>query len=394
MRWPSAALLLLTACTGSPADAPKPDTDDTGTDAEPGCAPAPPDEGDGWPVGAPADHDLDAERLCALREALEAGDVPYIDSLHIVRGGTLVFEAQLRTGTDNFDVPWNDDPDVHTLQSATKSVSAMLVGAAMLHGDMQGLDDPMLSYFPAYTDLDNPDPRKQAWTLHDFLSMQAGLDWDEWGAPWGDPDNDLWATYTYELDYTRALMDRPLVADPGTRFTYCTICTYSLGAAVENATGTALADFAEAALLGPLGITSTTWIETPEGLPNLGGGLYLTGRDAARLGLLVAQDGVWGEERLLPAGWAAQMSAAHVQFGPELAGLGEGYGYQWWRDDLERDGTPLGIFSAQGYGGQAIYVWPDADLVVVFTGRNWGEEATTRSVPHEVMADWIIPATR
>ena len=44
-----------------------------------------------------------------------------------------------------------------------------------------------------------------------------------------------------------------------------------------------------------------------------------------------------------------------------IIAVGRGYGYQWWT--LER-----GIFAAQGHYEQLIYVVPEADMVVVFTG--------------------------
>ena len=44
---------------------------------------------------------------------------------------------------------------------------------------------------------------------------------------------------------------------------------------------------------------------------------------------------------------------------------GTGYGFQWWilSGDLE------GLCEARGRGGQAITVWPDANIIAVFTGR-------------------------
>lgn len=163
----------------------------------------------------------------------------------------------------------------------------------------------------------------------------------------------------------------------------------------ERATGTPLETFAQEALFTPLQIDSDLWITTPEGLPNVGGGLFLTGRDAAKLGQLMLQDGVWDGERLLPEGWMAASTTEHTLFSGSLTTLGRGYGYQLWLDDFtDEAGASLGIYSAQGFGGQAIYVWPEAELVVALAGSNWGAEAVTRNVPHEVMQDAVVPAVR
>ncbi|MCB9758427.1 MAG: serine hydrolase [Alphaproteobacteria bacterium] len=374
------AALLLPACQ-DPVDV------DTGQEAPPeGCMPIPEARDDGWAVGAPGAHGLDEDALCALVDELRAGDIPMVDSLHVIRGGVLVVDEVFRTEITEYDFGLNTDLEVHTLQSATKSVVNALIGVGVRRGELGGVDDRLLAYFPEYGALENPDPRKDAWTIEDFLTMQSGLDWDEWGAPWGDPDNDLWTTYVSASDYTRALLDHPLVNDPGTGFTYCTICSYALGKLVQNAADVPLADYADAQLFDPLGITTDLWVLTPERIPNMGGGLLLSGRDMARFGQLYLQDGVWDGERLLPEGWVAETITEHVSFDGPLGSLGRGYGYHWWLEDLD-DG---GIYAAQGYGGQVIYVWPAQDAVIVFTGRNWDDYE--RHVPSEVMAGGLMAA--
>jgi CubicO group peptidase (beta-lactamase class C family) len=88
------------------------------------------------------------------------------------------------------------------------------------------------------------------------------------------------------------------------------------------------------------------------------GGLYMTPRDMARLGYLMLHDGVWEGERLLPEGWVDQATTAQFETGPN-----HGYAYQWWTiEDAD-------IFYASGHYDQAIYVIPQADMVVVFTAN-------------------------
>ena len=94
-------------------------------------------------------------------------------------------------------------------------------------------------------------------------------------------------------------------------------------------------------------------------------------RDRARFGQLFLQNGRWGERQIVPGDWVAESTRAHSGTGL----TGRGYGYMWWtyqpeflRDYLRDPGLrSLRGFAASGYGGQAILVFPDAEMVAVFS---------------------------
>ncbi len=65
--------------------------------------------------------------------------------------------------------------------------------------------------------------------------MQSGLEWNEWDPPYSSPDNQMNVFFATEVDYSKAVLDLPMAADPGTQFAYNTAATASLGKAVENA---------------------------------------------------------------------------------------------------------------------------------------------------------------
>jgi CubicO group peptidase (beta-lactamase class C family) len=76
-------------------------------------------------------------------------------------------------------------------------------------------------------------------------------------------------------------------------------------------------------------------------------------RDLARFGLLFARGGRWRDKQVIPASWVAESTAAYSE-----TDTGDGYGYMWWVGD---DGG----FSARGYGGHVLVVYPRLDLVMV-----------------------------
>lgn len=81
-------------------------------------------------------------------------------------------------------------------------------------------------------------------TLEDALTMRLGFEWDEWSLPYTDPNNDLVALNSRNVDWAKALLDLPMVGDPGTIYRYNTAATTAIGQVVQNATRMPLADLA------------------------------------------------------------------------------------------------------------------------------------------------------
>ncbi len=95
------------------------------------------------------------------------------------------------------------------------------------------------------------------------------------------------------------------------------------------------------------------YVTDGEGVEFVLGGLNLTTRDYARLGLLVEQNGLWQGQQIVPADWLAESTAAS-------APGGEGYGYQWW---LPPQAEPGEVY-ARGVYGQFIWIDRDRDVVI------------------------------
>ncbi len=133
--------------------------------------------------------------------------------------------------------------------------------------------------------------------------------------------------------------------------------------------GMSLSDYASAALWQPLGMEAdASWMVDGRGEDAVEiafSGVSARLRDFGRFGLLMAQDGLWEDQRLLPEGWVRQAtvpSTPQVQPGRLYEGYPLGYQYQWWT-------LPWGdgVFTAQGVNGQFVYVDPANGLVVVQT---------------------------
>ena len=62
----------------------------------------------------------------------------------------------------------------------------------------------------------------------------------------------------------------------------------------------------------------------------------------------------------------------------------DGYGYLWWMDSW-------GGYSAHGFGGQYLFVFPALDMVAVFTG---GLPDPIFPTPHQLVKSYLLPAVR
>ena len=111
---------------------------------------------------------------------------------------------------------------------------------------------------------------------------------------------------------------------------------------------------------------STSWMEvggqrvqSVVGGSHWGGGMLIGARDHARLGLLMARGGRWGNRQILPEAWVADM------FAPSPTNAS--YGYLWWLNQgaARRPAAPASSVFAVGAGSNMIWIDPDHDLVTV-----------------------------
>ncbi len=85
----------------------------------------------------------------------------------------------------------------------------------------------------------------------------------------------------------------------------------------------------------------------------------MSARDLARIGLLYLNEGRWMETQIIPPEWIHDSTLPHSTYS------NGGYGYMWWTLPERGQLGKLGTFAALGYGGQAVYVVPEANLVFV-----------------------------
>ncbi len=343
-----------------------------------------------WAKSDPQKVGLDEGALAALDADLKNGKYPLVDSFEVFRCGRKVFaakydhdyaqiygkEAKTRgplnarlTGPYNyFDPAWHPyyhGTQLHSMQSVSKTVSSVIIGAAMLRGDFKaGLDTPVLKYFDA-AKVKNVDERKRRMTLRQVLTMTAGLDWTE-NVPYDDPRSDSSLMEATD-DWVQYVIDKPMAAEPGKIFNYSSGVSELLAHIFLKETGQDIDTYGEKYLFQPLGIEHY-WKRTPLGAVDTEGGLYLHGSDLAKIGYLYLHDGTWDGKQIVPKEWVRESVAPFIQAEEDYK-----YGFKWWL--LPRKDSQQFVWMARGFGGQELMVFPEEGLIGVFTG--WDILGTT-----------------
>jgi CubicO group peptidase (beta-lactamase class C family) len=297
-------------------------------------------------VVAPAADARTAFDASALDQRLRAEHG--VLSVLVQRDGRLLFERYYRGSSRRARL------DVF---SVTKSVVSALVGIALRDGKITSLDQRLGDYFPKYVSHAR-DRRVRKITLRELLTMTSGY-------------RDVAAVSSD--DWLRTQIDRPLAADPGRSWGYDNGSFHLLSAVLTKTTGLTASAYAQRVLFAPLGIAPPAWPTDGQGHSLGNTGLRLSSRDLLRLGDLYLHGGRWHGRQVVPAAYVRETTHAITRLGG-----GFGYGYGWWT--LSR---PSG-FSALGYGGQQIAVFPARRAVVVLTGAESPRE--------HVMDDLILPA--
>ncbi len=166
-----------------------------------------------------------------------AGAADPLNSLIIAHEDTILTEQYFRGMTANRQV---------NIKSASKSVMSALIGIALEQSHLDSVEQRISEFLPSYLN-GGSDPRKKGITIGHLLSMSSGLEGTSFG------NYDAWIASS---DWIRYALDRPLLADPGSRMIYSTGNTHLLSVILTEASGVNTLSFSRRHLFQPLGIRS------------------------------------------------------------------------------------------------------------------------------------------
>lgn len=339
---------------------------------------------DGWTVADARAAHWDLSRFAALEGKVADGSYKGITSIVVVQDGRLLYEAYFNGG----------GPDqLNDIRSASKSVTALLTGAAIDRGLIPNVQARVYDYFPDKQPWQHPDPRKKAMTLEDLLTMSSLWECnDENEFSSGHEErmyvSEDWLQFALDLPIKgfAPWMNKPKDSPYGRAFSYCTAGAFVAGAVIERATHKPLAEFAADVLERPLGISKVHWNTSPLGIGMGGGGTRYRSRDLAKFGQLALDDGRWQGHQVISAAWTHAMLTPHAQARDDAD-----YGYFWWRFRFPVKGVDQPAWAMSGNGGNYVFVMPSQHLVAVVTSTAYNQRYA-HPQSQEIFRDYILKA--
>ncbi|GAA2594928.1 serine hydrolase domain-containing protein [Actinomadura fulvescens] len=247
-------------------------------------------------------------------------------------GQDVVFERYSFAARDTLFQSW----------SMAKSFTSAAVGIAVGEGFVKSIDDPVTQYLPELRG-----SGYDGVSLRDLLRMSSGIQWNE---PLDVPPVHVAASMGHPLPKMAAQRKRGWA--PGSRFEYTSMNSFVLAWVVSRATGKPFHQYVEQKIWQPAGMESGVYLGNDSNGNSMGYCcFYATDRDFARFGLLFLRGGTAHGRQVVPRSWVEESTRPSST-------VNRGYGLHWWLDDD-------GAFSANGLGGQVIYVSPKHDVVIV-----------------------------
>ncbi|MFX0541515.1 serine hydrolase domain-containing protein [Roseovarius sp. S4756] len=270
-----------------------------------------------------------------LDAAVEA--LPQLHSLQVRRGGETVFAKAPRGPGLN---------SLANIKSCSKSIVALLLGAAIEQGEVPGVKATLGSIAPGILP-QGATPGAADITMEDLVTLRAGLERTS------GPNYGAWVSSS---NWLADALSRPMVAEPGGRMLYSTGSTHILGAALAEATGQSLLAQARTRLGEPMGFEIPGWTRDPQGYYLGGNEMALRPTAMLDIATMLRDGGQFADQQVIPRSWID----ASIQPRARSPWSGLSYGYGWFL-------TPSGYALARGYGGQIIAAHRGKNLAVAIT---------------------------
>lgn len=326
-----------------------------------------PEGKDPLPRSTPEEQGIESSYLAQFIDAMARNKKIHLHQIMVVRHGHIIAEAAVspyKTGM------W------HSTFSMCKSFTGMAIGILMDEGKIH-LEDSVLELL----DIEGKKQGNQITrnisrlshartknkfgdlTVRDLLIMSSGASLNEIGAISGN-------------DWVKAYFDSSCKFEPGSKFEYNSMNSFILSAIVSKITGESMFEFLKERLFDPMGITKVFWEHSPEGITKGGWGMFLREEDAAKLGLLYLQGGIYGGKRYISKEWVQEATTPQIETGRKD---NPWYGYQCWMGSLP------GSFIYSGMLGQNVFAYPTLDLLIVTNAGNtevFADGELSRTVRH------------
>jgi CubicO group peptidase (beta-lactamase class C family) len=259
---------------------------------------------------------------------------------------------------------WGDTRAVDMTHSVTKTFLSSVAGLAFDRRLIRNVHDRVIDYVQPTPDFALPHNLPITWDQ--MLRQTSGWEGTMWGKPW-------WADRPGKNPWDALAAGPPA---PGKHWEYNDVRVNALALALTHLWKRSLPEVLKQHLMDPIG-ASNTWrwepyfkawttidgvrMPVPPGGGHWGGGMFISARDLARLGLLALHNGRWGRTQVLSARWT-RMARTPSLHAPRP------YGYMNWF--LNTDGKQFPAARADsvaflGNGTNMVFIDYEHDMVAV-----------------------------
>jgi CubicO group peptidase (beta-lactamase class C family) len=232
---------------------------------------------EGLPVATPEEVGIDPVAL----ERMKTHAQTYLtDALIVIKDGKLVLEEYFG-GSDRWMIS----------MSASKSFVSLAVGFLVSEGKLT-LDQRVTDFLPEWS----ADPEKAKVTIRHLLTHTSGLE------PLRALDPNTWASLALRPHLEHGPMDSPV----GMTWLYNNNAVDALGLVVELAAGEKLDSYLDRKLFRPIGGAATEWGRFRDDGPMAAGELLIRPIDMAKVGNVLANGGVHQGQALIDPAWISQ----------------------------------------------------------------------------------------
>ncbi|MBA3816371.1 MAG: beta-lactamase family protein [Parachlamydiaceae bacterium] len=193
-------------------------------------------------------------------------------------------------------------------RSVTKSITCLAIGMLMQEGKIASINTPVSYFFPEWKQ-----GYKKYITLYHLLNNTSGLTLDSGKELYEAPD------------CIKLALATDVLTMPGTHFIYNNKAINLLSEIVKKAAGISLHEYVKSRLFQPLDIKSDTWLCDNAGNNYAMAHLTINSVDLAKIGLVLANGGIWNGKRLLAKEWIDACMEVSQPCNPF-------YGFLWWLD--------------------------------------------------------------
>ena len=226
--------------------------------------------------------------------------------------------------------------------SECKSIVSLAIGALVTHGRLR-LNEKIVDIFGNRINSVSK-LRLKSLTVRHLLTMTSCITF-----------NEIEAMTTN--DWVAEFLNSDTDGIFGGKFKYNSLNTYLLSAIVIERSGMSLCEYLDSTIFGALKITDYYWEKCPNGIEKGGWGLYIRREDLAKIGILVMQQGVWNDRRLISKRYIEDATRCQIETPTEYGDYN--YGFQFWV------GKTHNIFLLNGMFGQNLLGFRDSNILII-----------------------------